>query len=147
MSRIRLSRRAAVAAIAGVAIVALFGVAVLTPFVGRILLAPALSAVEGRYGLVAELGELDLQLAQLRIGITNLQLAVRGHEAEPFLTVEEVRADLPWAALWRGIAFDELSLTRPTLLLRRTADGRTNLPTGRGDGVGGGHAHDRLGDG
>ncbi len=135
MSRIRLSRRAAVAAIAGVAIVALFGVAVLTPFVGRILLAPALSAVEGRYGLVAELGELDLQLAQLRIGITNLQLAVRGHEAEPFLTVEEVRADLPWAALWRGIAFDELSLTRPTLLLRRTADGRTNLPTGRGDGA------------
>ena len=134
MARTRVTRRVTVAAIVGAASVALAGVLFFTPLVGTLLLGPALSALDARYGIVAQVGELDLGLTQLQLRATDVRLAARGHEAEPFLTIGELRVDLPWAALWRGLTIDDVSLTRPAVTVVRTATGRTNLPTGREDG-------------
>ena len=88
----------------------------------------ALATIENRYGVLGSVGDLDLNLTQLRVQITDLRLAEREHAAEPFLTIDEVIADLPWSAIWRGFSIDELSLTRPTVSVARSADGAANVP-------------------
>ena len=99
-----------------------------SPMPSALVLRWALATIENRYGVLGSVGDLDLNLTQLRVQITDLRLAEREHAAEPFLTIDEVTADLPWSAIWRGFSIDELSLTRPAVSVARSADGAANVP-------------------
>ena len=102
-----------------------------TPLAGALLLDPALSWVEGQYGLTARVRGFDLDVAQLRVTVEDLHLAASDHPTEPCLTVDRAAADLPWSAVWQGLAIDELSLTGVAVSMVGRSDGSSNLPAGQ----------------
>ena len=72
-------------------------------------------------------GRVDLDLAQFRVSATDLSFAAEGQGAAPFLTIDDLHIDLPWAALWGG-ASGSVTVTRPAISIVRSADGSSNLP-------------------
>ena len=103
-----------------------------TPLSGTLLLRSALAVLEREYGLLGVAGRLDLDMARFRVGIEHLKLAARDHPNEPFLAIEEAIVDIPWSALWGGVALDDLSLRGVTLTVAHRADGTSNLPAAGG---------------
>ena len=120
-------RRRVVVTIATVACGALIGVVLLTPVPGMLLLDLALSWLHQQYGIVGAVGRVDLDLARLRVSATDLRFAVEDQDAAPFLIIDGVHVDLPWAALWGG-ASGSVTVTRPAVSIVRSADGSSNLP-------------------
>ena len=121
------SRLPVVVTMVAVACGALIGIVLLTPVTGMVLLDQALSWLHRHYGIVGAVGRVDLDLAQLRVSATDLRFAAGGQGAAPFLTIDDVHIDLPWAALWGG-ASGSVTVTRPAISIVRSADGSSNLP-------------------
>jgi len=90
----------------------------------------ALTSLAGRFGIVAQARELDLDLARLDIHVRGLTLASPVSPDAPFFTVDEARLDLPWSVLRGKIAIDAVELVRPRLTIVVRADGTSNLPAG-----------------
>jgi len=90
----------------------------------------ALTSLAGRFGIVAQARELDLDLARLDIHVRGLTLASPVSPDAPFFTVDEARLDLPWSVLRGKIAIDAVELVRPRLTIVAKADGTSNLPAG-----------------
>ena len=104
--------------------------AFLTPLPGKIVLGPALSFLERQHGIVAAVGQFDLDLAQLRIAVEDLRLAARDRQTDPFVTVEPAMVDLSWTAIWNGLAIEDASLNGMVVSVVRRPDGSSNLPGG-----------------
>ena len=89
-----------------------------------------LTSLAGRPGIVAHVGEMDVDLSRLDITLRDVTLAAPVRLDTPFFTVEQARVDLPWSVLRGEIAIDAVELVRPRLTLITTADGASNLPAG-----------------
>ena len=127
MRRKRWSRRRVAIAMVAAAFGALIGIVLLTPAPRTLLLDQALSWLHRQYGIVGTVGRVDLDLAPFRVSATNLRFAAEGRGAAPFLTIDDLRVELPWAALWGG-ASGTVTVTRPAVSIVRSADGSSNLP-------------------
>ena len=127
----RRTRRKVCAGCIALAGALLLAIVLFTPLAGALLLDPALSWVAGQYGLTATVSRFDLDVAQLRVTVEDLQLAAPDHPTEPFLTVDQAAADLPWSAAWQGLAIEGLSLTGVAVSMVGLTDGSSNLPAGQ----------------
>ncbi len=58
-------------------------------------------------------GRVDLDLAQFRVSATDLRFAAGDQGAAPFLTIDDMHIDLPWAALWAS--YDSMATSASTV--------------------------------
>ena len=98
------------------------------PFVRRAALIRILPAVEEAFNLRLEASRLDYSLATLRIGLADVALSRPDMASEPFFTADYLSVVLPWRALVGEIAFRDIAVTNAHVIVRRWANGTTNLP-------------------
>ncbi|MGH7507561.1 MAG: hypothetical protein ACRELX_18050, partial [Longimicrobiales bacterium] len=128
----RILRLLALAAIAVVALIAI-GLLVLhtNPVQARIL-DWSIRELEQRFDLDLTASDLRYNLAARRVTMTDVRLAAVGHSDNPFFTSDAVTVQLPWAAYRGRLRFDNVSIDAGRVTIVRDAQGRSNLPPGRG---------------
>ncbi len=88
----------------------------------------AFTALERNLAITGRVESVALNPFTLVIRLRGVSLWTTGHEREPFLTVEAVTVDMPWAAVLAEPAIDLIDAVAPVVSVRRAADGTTNLP-------------------
>src|SRR2546429_8273441 len=132
-------KRFARAAVAVVAAVVLFVVAVHTPPVRRMVLRYVIADVQRRYAIRIDADRLDYNLAALTVGLSNVRivaLALPSTSAmppevraeTPFFSADYASVSLPARALTGVVAFKQIVITDGHLRVVRDTNGRTNLP-------------------
>jgi outer membrane protein assembly complex protein YaeT len=129
--------RTALTAVAALVAAAILLVLLLhAPFVRRMVLGYILPTVERDYQLQLTASRLDYNLAAMRVGLADVALAAPQTPYEPFFTAAYVQVDLPWSILTGAIVFDDIGVSDGKAVIRRYADGTTNLPSGSDDAGG-----------
>ena len=118
----------ALAAVACAAI--LFALLLHAPFTRGAVLGYILPRIEREYQLQLRASRLDYNLAAMRIGLVDAALSAPHAPDEPFFGADYVSVDVPWSILRGALVFDDISVTNGRLVIRRYADGTTNLPAG-----------------
>jgi hypothetical protein len=123
----RMRRAVAVsAAVAAVVVLALLAV-VHTPPVRSRALAWVARTLDTSFGLVLTADTFRYNLFTGGATLTNVRLAAKGHEAQPFFTAARVQADLPLAAYAGSLILDEVAVGGG-LEIVIDANGVSNLP-------------------
>jgi outer membrane protein assembly complex protein YaeT len=130
--RIRVRRLLAISAIAVVALVLAALFALHTTTVQSRILAWSVSELEKRFDLNLTADVLDYNLFTRRVLLTNVRLAAKGHEDNPFFGSSRVSVRLPWVAYRGRLRFDEVIVDGGKVLITRDQEGISNLPPGRG---------------
>jgi len=92
----------------------------------------AVRQLASRYNLDLQAARLDYNLFTRRVTLTDVRLAARGHEQDPFLTARRVTVALPWSVFRGVLAFNQIDLEGTSVSMLRYDNGSSNLPTGRG---------------
>lgn len=85
-----------------------------------------------RYNLDLRAARLDYNLLTRRVTLTDVRLAARGHEQDPFVTAGRVEVTLPWSVFRGLLAFNHIEFERVVVSMHRYEDGSSNLPAGGG---------------
>ncbi len=93
----------------------------------------AFTALERNLAITGRVGAVEFNPITLVVRIHDLTLWAVGHERDPFLTVEAVTIDLPWAAVVGSSVIESVEIVAPTVSVRRSPDGGLNLPQSPGD--------------
>ena len=94
---------------------------------GRALaLAQVLSWLRSQ-GLQASADSLSYNLLNLTFQLRGVSVTATG-AGTPLLTAREIRADLPWGALFGGVRLDDVAVSGLAVRVVRQADGSLNLP-------------------
>ena len=117
-----------VAALAAGAV--LFVLLLHAPFTRSAVLGYVLPRIEREYRLQLTASRLDYNLAAMRVGLADVRLAAPHAVDEPFFTADYVFVDVPWGIVFGQMVFDDISVTNGSVVVRRSADGATNLPAG-----------------
>ena len=83
-------------------------------------------------GLHVSADTLSYNLFTLTIHLRGVSMTASG-ASTPFLTARDVRLNLPWTVLTRGLHINEVVLTDLVLTVVRQADGSLNLPSFSGE--------------
>ena len=102
------------------------------PPVRRAALRYALPYIERQYGLRLDASRLDYNVPALRLGLADVRLAAPHSLDEPFFSAEYVSVTLARTSLLGPLTFDDIAVTNARVLVRRRADGSTNLPSPSG---------------
>ena len=100
------------------------------PFTRSAVLGYVLPGIEREYQLQLTASRLDYNLAAMRVGLADVRLAAPHAVDEPFFTADYVVVDVPWGIVFGPMVFDDISVTNGHVVVRRYADGATNLPAG-----------------
>ena len=85
--------------------------------------------LETEYGVAGRAGEISFDPLRLRLRVRDLSLAVVDFEDQPFLTVDAVAVDVPWAVVFGTRAIQSIDIVDPVVSVSQTAEGASNLPT------------------
>lgn len=122
-------------AISAVVVGLLAAVAVLVvhlPMVRARVLTFASRQLASLYDLDLNAARLDYNLFSRRVTLTDVRLAARGHEPDPFLTAARVEIVLPWSIVRGVLAFTRIDLAGASLSMLTFEDGSSNLPAAGG---------------
>ena len=119
---------AAVAVVLALALLAI----VHTPPARTRIFAWVARTLDSRFGLVLTADTFRYNLFTGGATLTNVRLAARGHEAQPFFTAARVQADVPLAAYAGSLILDDVAVEGGRVEIVTDASGVSNLP---GDGT------------
>jgi len=122
--------RRAVAVSAAVAVVLALALLALvhTPPVRARAFAWVTRTLDTGFGLVLTADTFRYNLFTGGATLTNVRLAAKGHEAQPFFTAARVQADLPLAAYAGSLILDDVTVAGGRVEILTDADGVSNLP-------------------
>ncbi len=88
--------------------------------------------LDSRLNLILAADDLSYNLLTGTVRLTNVRLAARGHEAEPFFTADRVGANVPLRTYTGRLILDDVAVTNGRVVMRTDANGVSNLPPGAG---------------
>lgn len=121
----------AAAALVGIGFVAL--AALHLPPVQTVVGRAALRWVGPRLGVVATAQRFSFNLLTLDVHLRGVTAAAEGWNHQPFLTADQVLANVPWRALFGTPAVESIEVAGATISIVRARDGRLNLPGSAAD--------------
>ncbi|MCA1584979.1 MAG: hypothetical protein LC791_09480, partial [Acidobacteria bacterium] len=92
----------------------------------------AVRQLASRYNLDLQAARLDYNVLSRRVSLSDVRLAARGREADPFFTARRVEVVLPWSIVRGVFAFSQIDLDGAVVAMRRYEDSTSNLPAGSG---------------
>jgi autotransporter translocation and assembly factor TamB len=124
----RMRRAVAVSAAVAVVLALVLVALVHTPPVRARAFAWVTRTLDRSFGLVLTADTFRYNLFTGGATLTNVRLAAKGHEAQPFFTAARVQADLPLAAYAGSLILDDVAVEGGRVEVLTGADGVSNLP-------------------
>ena len=88
-----------------------------------------LTAQLAEAGVAMKASSLEIDPLALTASVRDVVLHAKDQADQPFLRARSMRVVLVGALSWRRPAIDSITMSRPEILIRIAADGRSNLPT------------------
>lgn len=120
------------AAVAAVLVIAVLAILHMPPARSRVF-AWVGGLLDRDYGLVLTADTFRYNLLTGSATLTNVRLAARGHEAQPFFTAVRVRADVPLAAYAGALVLEDVAVDGGRVEVVTDANGVSNIPGGGAD--------------